>query len=379
MKFGTKLVQFDPAPNDPTNPMVTPIYQTATFEQDHADSFGPYDYSRSGNPTRRVLEDQMAVLEGGTRGFAFSSGMAAITCVTHLLKPGDEILADWDLYGGTSRLFGKILNRAGIKVIFADASNPESFAAAVTAATKMLYVETPTNPLLRVIDLKAIAIIAKTHGVLFAVDSSAMSPYLQQPIALGADIVIHSATKYLCGHSDVTGGIVVAANDALAVEIAFLQNAEGSALGPFDCFLLLRGLKTLKLRLDAQQKNAAAVVNYLKTCPALTAVSFPGDPDHAGYALQQQQASGPGALLTVRAGTRASAKALAESLQLFKIAVSFGSVTSTVSIPAAMSHASVPEEHRATRNIPDDLLRLSIGIEDTQDLIDDLAQAIARL
>jgi cystathionine beta-lyase len=379
MKFGTQLVHFDPAPGDPTQPMVTPIYQTATFEQDHADSFGSYDYSRSGNPTRKVLEDQMATLEGGTRGFAFSSGMAAIACVTHLLRAGDEILADWDLYGGTSRLFGKVLERAGVKVNFADASDPASFAQAITPATKMVYVESPTNPLLRVLDLQALANITHTHGALLCVDSSAMSPYLQQPIRLGADIVIHSATKFLCGHSDVTGGIVIAATEALAKEIAFLQNAEGTALGPFDCFLLLRGLKTLKLRLDAQQSGAAAIVAFLKQSEKVRSVNYPGDPNHAGYALQQQQASGAGALLTIRTGSRESAKKLAETLQLFKIAVSFGSVTSTVSIPAAMSHASVPAEQRSSRDIPDDLLRLSIGIEDTQDLIDDLTQALAVL
>jgi cystathionine beta-lyase len=321
----------------------------------------------------------MATLEGGARGFAFSSGMAAIACVTHLLRAGDEILADWDLYGGTSRLFGKVLERAGVKVNFADASDPASFAQAVTPATKMVYVESPTNPLLRVLDLQALANIAHTHGALLCVDSSAMSPYLQQPIRLGADIVIHSATKFLSGHSDVTGGIVIAANEALAKEIAFLQNAEGTALGPFDCFLLLRGLKTLKLRLDAQQRGAAAVVAFLKQNEKVNSVNYPGDPGHAGYALQQRQATGAGALLTIRTGSRETAKKLAETLQLFKIAVSFGSVTSTVSIPAAMSHASVPTEQRSSRDIPDDLLRLSIGIEDPQDLIDDLTQALAGL
>ena len=379
MKFGTKLIHFNSAPDDPNRPMVTPIYQTATFEQEHADSFGRYDYTRSGNPTRKVLEDHMAVLEGGVRGFAFSSGMAAIGCVTHLLRSGDEVLADWDLYGGTSRLFGRVLERAGVRVRFADASDLQAFAAAITPSTKMVYVESPTNPLLRVLDLRGLAAIAHGAGALLCVDSSAMSPYLQQPITLRADLVIHSATKFLCGHSDVTGGVVVAASEQLAQEIAFLQNAEGTALGPFDCFLLLRGLKTLKLRMEAQQLSAARIVAYLKTHTAVTAVNYPGDPDHPGFALQQQQASGSGALLTLQSGSRARAKQLAETLQLFTIAVSFGSVTSTVSIPAAMSHASVPPEQRASRDIPDDLLRLSIGIEDTQDLLDDLEQALSQL
>ncbi len=379
MKFGTKLIHFNSAPDDPNRPMVTPIYQTATFEQEHADSFGRYDYTRSGNPTRKVLEDHMAVLEGGVRGFAFSSGMAAIGCVTHLLRSGDEVLADWDLYGGTSRLFGRVLERAGVRVRFADASDLQAFAAAITPSTKMVYVESPTNPLLRVLDLRGLAAIAHGAGALLCVDSSAMSPYLQQPITLRADLVIHSATKFLCGHSDVTGGVVIAASEQLAQEIAFLQNAEGTALGPFDCFLLLRGLKTLKLRMEAQQLSAARIVAYLKTHTAVTAVNYPGDPDHPGFALQQQQASGSGALLTLQSGSRARAKQLAETLQLFTIAVSFGSVTSTVSIPAAMSHASVPPEQRASRDIPDDLLRLSIGIEDTQDLLDDLERALSQL
>ncbi len=379
MKFGTRLVHFNAAPGDPNHPMVTPIYQTATFEQENADTFGPYDYSRSGNPTRKVLEDQLAALEGGARAFAYSSGMAAISSVTHLLTAGDEILADWDLYGGTSRLFAQVLQRSGVRVVLSDANDLERFAAAITPATKMVYVESPTNPLLRVLDLSGLAKIAHDRGTLLCVDSSAMSPYLQRPLALGADIVIHSGTKFLSGHSDVMAGAVIVAEEALAREMYFLQNAEGTALAPFECFLVLRGLKTLKLRMDAQQRNTRLIASYLKTHPKVASVLYPGDPDHPGYVLQHKQANGAGALISMRLPSAAAAKQLAESLRLFKIAVSFGSVTSTVSIPAAMSHASVAPEHQKTREIPRDLLRLSIGIEDSEDLLADLEEQLTRI
>jgi cystathionine beta-lyase len=379
MKLATRLVHFDSSPKDPFHPMATPIYQTATFEQEHADSFGEYDYSRSGNPTRRVLEDQVARLENGTRSFAFSSGMAAIATVTHLLKPGDEILADWDLYGGTSRLFSRLHAHSGITVRTADFTNPAALAAHITPATRMIYAESPTNPLLRVLDLQAIGSIAQQHNLLYCVDNSTMSPYLQNPLDLGANIVLHSATKFLCGHSDVTGGLVVVKDETLASEIYALQNAEGSALGPFDCFLLIRGLKTLKLRMDAQQRSAEAIATFLSAHPKVQAVHYPGLPDHPQHQVQLTQARGSGSVLSFTAGSVASAKAIAENTRLFKIAVSFGSVNSTISIPFAMSHASVPAAQRAVRGIPNDLLRLSIGIEDTDDLLDDLATQLATL
>jgi cystathionine beta-lyase len=372
MKFATRLVNFDVAPQDPYHPMSTPIYQTATFEQERADSFGEYDYSRSGNPTRRVLEDQVAALENGNRGFCFSSGMAAIATVTHLLKAGDEILADWDLYGGASRLFGKVLNRSGITIRYVDASDAANLAAQISPATRLIHVESPTNPLLRVVDLRAVATMAHQHGALFCVDNSTMSPYLQNPLDLGADIVLHSATKFLCGHSDVTGGVIVVKDKALADEIYFLQNAEGSALGPFDCFLLLRGLKTLKLRMDAQQRSAAIVADFLTQHPKVSSVYYPGISSHAGYAIQQAQARGGGAVLSFTVESAESAREIAELCRLFRISVSFGSINSTISIPLKMSHASVPPELLATRVLPDNLLRLSIGIEDPEDLVKDL-------
>ncbi len=379
MKFASKLVRFDSSPGDPLRPMVTPIYQTATFEQEHADSFGKFDYSRSGNPTRRVLEDQVAALENGTRGFAFSSGMAAIASVMHLLKTGDEVLADWDLYGGTARLFGRVLPRFGISVRYVDASSADTIEEQITPATRMIYVESPTNPMLRIVDLKATAAVAQRHRILFCVDNSTMSPYLQNPLDLGADIALHSATKFLCGHSDVTGGCVVVKDAKLAEEIYFLQNAEGTALGPFDCYLLLRGLKTLKVRMDAQQRNAALVAEFLAAHPAVRQVFYPGSTDHPGYAIHQSQARGGGAVLSLTAASAAAAKSIAEKSEMFRISVSFGSVSSTISVPLKMSHASVPPEVLAQRPIPDSLLRLSLGIEDADDLIDDLTQALEQV
>jgi len=377
MKFATRLVQYDQAPGDPKHPMATPIYQTATFEQMQADAFGAYDYSRSGNPTRRVLEDQLAVLENGTAGFCFSSGMAAIATVTHLLSAGDEILADYDLYGGTSRLFARVTPRSGVAVRYVDASDPEALAAAITPSTRLIYVESPTNPFLRILNLQAIAGVAKERGIPLCVDNSVMSPYLQNPLDLGADIVVHSATKFLCGHSDVTGGAIIVKDAALAERIGFLQNAEGTALGPMDCFLLLRGLKTLKIRIDAQQRSAGVIAAFLAGHRAVAAVYYPGLASHPGYDVHASQAKGAGSLLSFTVGSADSAKRLAESSELFKISVSFGSVTSSIGIPQKMSHASVPAELQSARAIPAELLRMSVGIEDTDDLIADLSARLA--
>lgn len=377
MKIATRLVHYDVAPKDPFGPMSTPIYQTATFEQDHADSFGEYDYTRSGNPTRRVLEDQIAALEGGCRAFCFTSGMAAISNVTRLLSAGDEIVADWDLYGGATRLFGEVMPRAGVTVRYVDASNPVQVASAMTNTTRMVYLESPTNPLLRVVDLAAVAKVAHERGALVCVDSSTMSPYLQNPLALGADIVMHSATKFLSGHSDVMGGALVVKDEELAKRIYFLQNAEGNALAPFDCYLVLRGMKTLKLRMDAQQANAVKIAEFLKGHGKVAAVHYPGLATHPGYDVQMRQARGGGSVLSFAVGSAFAAKTVAEKTSLFKIAVSFGSVNSTISVPVKMSHASTPAGLKETRGIPAELIRLSVGIEDVGELIDDLAGALA--
>ena len=377
MKFASRLVSFNVAPGDPFRPMATPIYQTATFEQEEATAFGPYDYSRSGNPTRTVLEEQLAALENGTRGFCFSSGMAAITCITRLLRSGDEIVAESDLYGGACRLFTRVLGRTGIIARYADASDVDAFASLINERTRLVYLESPTNPLLRVVDIQKIAELAHARGALLAVDSSAMSPYLQNPLDLGADIVLHSATKYLCGHSDVTAGVVVVRDDELAKQIYFLQNAEGNALGPFDAFLFLRGLKTLKLRLDCQQKNAQAVAEWLEDHPQVTGVNYPGLASSPGYLLQHKQARGAGAVLSFTTGSVETSRRIVEAAHMFSICVSFGSINSTISLPGCMSHASVPPEVGAVRDLPADLVRLSVGIEDASDLIADLERAFA--
>ena len=376
MKFGSRLVSFDPAPGDRFRPISTPIYQTATFEQEHADEFGEYDYSRSGNPTRTVLENHLASLENGTRGFCFSSGMAAITTVTKLLSSGDDILADSDLYGGTCRLFSKVLKKTGITARYADACHLDEFARQIRPNTKLIYVETPTNPLLRVVDLRGLAKLAHAHGALLCVDNSTMSPYLQNPLDLGTDIVLHSATKYLGGHHDLTAGAIVVKDEELARQVYFIQNAEGNGLSPFDCFLLLRGVKTLKLRLDCQQRNARTIAAFLKEHRDVERVFYPGLKDHAAYELQKSQARGPGAVLSFTTGSVEASKVIAEATKLFRITVSFGSVNSSISLPGNMSHASVPPEIRATRDLPADLVRLSVGIEEEEDLIQDLEQAI---
>ena len=376
MKFATRLIHYDVSPKDPFGPMSTPIYQTATFEQEHADSFGEYDYTRSGNPTRRVLEDQIAALEGGCRGFCFASGMAAIATVTHLLQAGDEIVADWDLYGGATRLFSEVMPRAGVSVRYVDASDPANVASSISEKTKMVYLESPTNPLLRVIDLAAVAKVARERGVLVCVDSSTMSPYLQNPLGLGADIVMHSATKFLSGHSDVMGGALVVKDEELARRIYFLQNAEGNALSPFDCYLVLRGMKTLKLRMDAQQANAVRIAAFLAGHAKVSGVHYPGQATHPGYDVQMRQARGGGAVLSFSVGSAAAAKSVAEKTELFKIAVSFGSVNSTISVPLKMSHASTPSALKETRGIAADLIRLSVGIEDGDELIADLGAAL---
>jgi cystathionine beta-lyase len=375
VKFATRLLNFNPCPGDRFTPANTPIYQTATFRQDDATSFGEYDYSRSGNPTRAVVEKQIAALEGGTRGFCFSTGLAAITAVTRLLSPGDDILACDDLYGGTYRLFSRILSKRGINVRYVDFTDLDTVAAAITSDTRLVYLESPTNPLLQIIDIAAVADIAHRSGALVCVDNSTMSPYLQRPLELGADIVLHSATKFLCGHSDVMAGAVVVADDILAEELYLIQNGEGAGLSPFDSFLLLRGTKTLSLRLDRQQSNAKKIAGLLDTHPAVERVYYPGLADARQLAIHRSQASGDGAVLSFVTGDPEFSRAVVEATKLFAITVSFGGVNSTISLPNYMSHASIPAHLRQQKSIPADLVRVSVGAEDADDLIDDLSHA----
>ncbi len=395
MNFATRLVSFDAAPGDPTRPTNTPIYQTATFEQESALEFGQYDYARSGNPTRRAVEDLVAELEGGVRGFAFASGLAAITAVTRLLKPGDELLACEDLYGGAFRLFSRILTERGILVRYADFTGTEPLP--ISEKTRLVYLETPSNPLLKICDVRRIAREAHAAGALLCVDGTAMTPYLQRPLELGADIVLHSATKYLSGHADVTAGVVVVKDRALADTIYFIQNGEGAVLGPMDSYLLLRGIKTLALRLDRQQQTAQQIAEWLSDRArsaskggtpnaselSITRVHFPGLRTHPGHDLHLSQALGPGAVVSFETGDSDLSVRIVESLKLFSIAVSFGGVGSSATVPCRMSHAPIAKAAAAGADIPRpssqppaDLIRLSIGIEHPADLIADLTQAL---
>lgn len=380
MDFSTKLVQFDGAPGDPHRPSSTPIYQTATFEQSSALGFSDYDYSRSGNPTRSVLEQQLARLESGTSAYAFSSGMAALATVANLLEQGDTIFVGNDLYGGTYRLLSRVVSRRGVRVRSLDLCNLESveFALKTETRVRLLLLETPTNPLQRIVDIRALAALCKRHGVLLGVDNTMLSPYFQRPLELGADLVIHSATKSLSGHADLTAGALVTNCESLAKEIGFLQNAEGNALAPFPSWLLLRGMKTLSVRLERQQRSAAQLVEYLRTQDWVKELYFPGLIHHPGHSIHRTQSSGDGCLISFETGDRDLSRRIAEETQLFTIAVSFGSIASTVSLPCRMSHASIPEATRKSRALPDDLVRISVGLEDPSDLIGDIDRVMKK-
>jgi cystathionine beta-lyase len=374
MKISTRCVRLE-SNGDPYGAVSPPIYQTATFRQPSASEFGEYDYTRSGNPTRSLLEQQLAILEGGEFACAFASGMAAITALTRLVSSGEEIIAGNDLYGGTIRLLAKVLPRHGIGVRYVDTADIDAVRSAITPLTKLILIETPTNPLLKITDITALSEIAKANGVLLAVDNSMLSPCLQRPLDLGADIVIHSATKFLCGHSDVTAGALVTNDSELHREIAFYQNAEGAGLAPFESWLLLRGIKTLALRVERQNDSTHKVAEYLSRNRLVRNVYYPGLESHPGYEINRRQSTGAGAVISFTTDDPEFSRRLVESTQLFEIAVSFGSVGSVISMPCKMSHASVPESLRAQIGPPEDLVRVSVGIEDVDDLIEDLEQA----
>ncbi len=378
MKFETQLVQFEACPGDPALATSTPIYQTATFVQEDPEQFGRYDYSRSGNPTRTVLETQLAQLERGCEGGAraFASGMAALNAVLRLVRPGERIVAGSDIYGGTFRLLEQVARPYGIDVAFAPTWEEGALAACLNDRTRLVLIETPTNPLQRITDVQRAAEAAHHAGALLAVDNTMLSPALLRPLELGADIVIHSATKFLCGHADVTAGAVIVRDPALAEQIAFTCNAEGTALGPFDSWLLLRGLKTLALRIDRQQAGAKRIATFLAGHKAVSRVHYAGLPNHPGGDILRRHAKGPGSVLAFETGDRRLSRAIIERCRLFKTTVSFGSITSTISLPCCMSHASIPADVRRERAMPEDLVRISVGIEDVEDLIEDLNQAL---
>lgn len=371
MKSYTQLVHPKSSVVDPYQANCPPIYQTATFAQESLDERAPYDYTRSGNPTRTLVAEQIAELEAGQFGFLFSSGMAALATVVGLLNPGDRILVGDDIYGGTHRLVTKHFAKYQLEAVFVDTTDLNKVAAALTDKTKMVLIETPTNPLQKITDIKALAELVHAHQALLAVDNTFLSPWLQQPLTLGADIVIHSATKNLSGHSDVTAGAVVVNEAKLSEQIAFSQNAAGNALAPFESWLLSHNLKTLGLRVERQQANAKKIVTYLAEHPKVKKVFYAGLPNHPGYALNQAQAKGAGSLISFTTDSLTLSKKLVEGTQLFTTAVSFGSLKSLISLPCYMSHASISA---AERRLPEDLVRLAIGIEDVEDLIFDLEQ-----
>eukprot|EP00249_Psilotum_nudum_P005678 c19111_g1_i1 orf=214-1689(+) len=357
MSISTMLLNFSSA-FDPFSALSTPIYQTATFRQPSATECGSYDYTRSGNPTRDALEELLAKLEGANRAFCFTSGMAALSTLTHLLEAGQEIVACDDIYGGSDRILSRVTPKAGLPVKRVDTSCLQEVRGAIGPNTKLVWLESPTNPRQMISDIEEISRIAHQYGALVVVDNSIMSPVLCKPLELGADIVMHSATKFIAGHSDVMAGVLAVKGESLAKDIYFLQNAEGSGLAPFDCWLCLRGIKTMCLRIEKQQANAQKIAEYLASHP------------------QIEQATGAGSVLSFTTGSLAISKYIAENTKLFSIAVSFGSVKSLISLPCFMSHASIPTEVRKARGLNEDLVRLSVGIEDADDLIADLDQAI---
>ncbi len=360
-----------------TGSVNVPIYQTSTYEQKGLGKLvGGYEYSRTGNPTRAALEALIAELEGGIAGFAFGSGMAATTAVLSLFKSGDKLILSQNVYGGTYRVLAKVFNHFNITFEIVDTTNPEIFEKAITSEVKAAFIESPANPLLSVTDIQAVAAICKKHHILTIVDNTFMTPYLQRPISLGADIVIHSATKYLGGHSDLVAGLVVVTTQDLAEKIAFIQNSTGGVLGPFDSFLLIRGIKTLAVRMDRHTQNAEIIAQFLRKNEAVKNIYYPGFEDAQGHAIQMRQAKNGGAMISFELQDKYDLNRFFESLHLVALAESLGGVESLVCHPSTMTHAAFPKEIRDAVGITENLIRLSVGIENVYDLIADLSQAI---
>ena len=380
MSNATQLIHSIPV-DELTGAISVPIYQTSTFIQEAPGVNKGYDYARTGNPTRATLEQIIAKLENGSVGVAFSSGLAAIDAVLKLLQAGDEIVAVDDIYGGAFRLFTQVYQKFGIKVTYVDTSKVENVFDAITEKTKLIWLETPTNPTLKISDISAIAKVAKANKCWLCVDNTFASPALQQPLSLGADIVVHSATKYLGGHSDLIAGLIVAKDKALGDQIKFLQNACGAILSPFDSWLVIRGIETLHLRVKQHCENALKVANYLENHPAVDKVYYPGLNNHANHDVAAKQAKGFGGIVSfsLKEDTEAAATQFVTSTQLFKLAESLGGVKSLVSHPASMTHKTIPTERRRSAGVVDSLIRLSVGLEEVEDLINDIEFALSSI
>lgn len=378
MKFGTKAIHAGVFPDPATGAIMTPIYQTSTYVQRAPGDHKGFEYSRTQNPTREQLQNSIAALENARHGFCFSSGMGAIDTLIKLLSPGDEVIATNDLYGGTYRIFTKVFEKYGIKFHFIGMEDAEAVRQYVNERTRMIWVETPTNPTMKIVDIAAVSAIARECGALVAVDNTFATPYLQTPMDLGADLVMHSLTKYMAGHSDVVMGAVVCNDDQLAEEIAFLQNSCGAVPGPQDCFLVLRGIKTLHLRMERHSENGRAVAGFLKQHPAVDRVYWPGFPDHPNHEIAARQMRDFGGMLsfTLKGHRLEDAMRVLGATKVFSLAESLGGVESLLGHPASMTHAAIPREERLKSGVTDGLIRLSVGVEDVEDLIADLEQAI---
>lgn len=376
----TQLIHSIPV-DEQTGAIAVPIYQTSTFVQEAPGVNKGYDYARTNNPTRETLEKLVAQLENGATGIAFSSGLAAIDAILKLLQYGDEIVAVDDIYGGAFRLFNKVYEKFGIKVTYVDTADTQAVFNAITPATKLIWLETPTNPTLKISDIEVIAGIARAHRCLFCVDNTFASPVLQQPLELGADIVVHSATKYLGGHSDLIAGVVVTKTAALGAEIRFYQNACGAILSPFDSFLLIRGIETLHLRVRQHCANAQAIAVYLEKHPLVNKVFYPGLASHAGHEIARKQSKGFGGIVsfTLKDDTEAAAQAFVTATHYFKLAESLGGIKSLLCHPASMTHKSIPDEKRRAAGVADSLIRLSVGLEEVEDLLSDLDLAFHKI
>ena len=378
MKPATKYIHAGAHPDPSTGAIMTPIYQTSTYVQSAPGVHKGYEYARSQNPTRFALEEALAIIENGKFGLAFSSGVAATDAVMRLLVPGDEVIAAHDMYGGTFRLFSKVYEKMGIKFIYVDTTDANNVAKAISAATKLIWLETPTNPLMNISDIEAVAQIAKKHNCWVCVDNTFASPYLQNPLDFGADIVMHSATKYLGGHSDVIQGCLVMNDPTLRDQLYFIQKSTGAVPGPQDCFLVLRGIKTLHVRMQRHCENGIQIAHYLRQHPKVGKVYWCGFEDHPNHSIAKKQMRGFGAMMsfTLKTDTLEAATKVLSSTKIFSLAESLGGVESLINHPASMTHASIPREQRIANGLSDGLIRLSVGIEDVNDLIADIAQAI---